>query len=387
VPIFQEQVMQLAIEAAGFTAGEADQLRRAMAAWKRKGGLEPFREKLMAGMLAREYSVEFANRLFEQIKGFSDYGFPESHAASFALLVYVSAWLKCHEPAAFAAALVNSQPMGFYSNSQLLQDAKRHGVQVRAVDVTISDWDCTLELRQGGQPAIRLGLRLVKGLSRTEAETLLQARREAPFSDIEDFMLRAGVAREDMRALARADALRRLAGHRRNAIWQALGAEAPREGHVIGPSVEGVQSDLFACASEAQEIGQDYAHTGVTLRRHPLSLLRPQLSRCRLFPASVIAHATHGQLIRTTGIVTGRQCPGTANGTIFVTLEDETGMINVIVWARLAQRQRRELLGARLLTVFGKVERQGQVVHVIASRLKDDSDLLEGLVIHSRDFH
>ena len=386
VPIFQEQVMQLAIVAAGFTAGEADQLRRAMAAWKRKGGLEPFRDKLMAGMLTRQYSVEFADRLFEQIKGFSDYGFPESHAASFALLVYVSAWLKCHEPAAFTAALVNSQPMGFYSNSQLLQDAKRHGVQVRAIDVTVSEWDCTLERSQDGQPAIRLGLRLVKGLSREGAKNLLQVRREGQFADMEDFMLRAGMAREDMRALAKADALRRLAGHRRNAIWQALGVEAPRADAVIGPSLEVSQPDLFARAAEAQEIAQDYANTGLTLRSHPLSLLRPQLSRRRLFPASVIAQAAHGQLIRTTGIVTCRQCPDTANGTIFVTLEDETGMSNVIVWSRLAQRQRRELLGARLLTVFGKVERQGQVVHVIASRLRDDSAWLEGVVTHSRDF-
>ena len=387
VPIFQEQVMQLAIEAAGFTAGEADQLRRAMAAWKRKGGLEPFRDKLMAGMLARQYSVEFADRLFEQIKGFSDYGFPESHAASFALLVYVSAWLKCHEPAAFTAALVNSQPMGFYSNSQLLQDARRHGVQVHAIDVAVSDWDCTLEPAQNGQPAIRLGLRLVKGLSRDGAQCLLQARAEGTFEDIEDFMLRARLQREDIRALAKADALRRLAGHRRSALWQALGAETPRKNEVVGPSIESLQSDLFDRAEEMQEIEQDYAHTGLSLRRHPLALLRPQLTRRRLYPASVIMQAPHGQLIRTTGIVTGRQAPGTANGTIFVTLEDETGMSNVIIWASLAQRQRKELLSARLLTVFGKVERQGQVVHVIASRLRDDTDLLEGLITHSRDFH
>lgn len=387
VPIFQEQVMQLAIDAAGFTAGEADQLRRAMAAWKRKGGLEPFREKLMAGMLAREYSAEFADRLFEQIKGFSDYGFPESHAASFALLVYVSAWLKYHEPAAFAAALINSQPMGFYSNSQLLQDARRHGVQVRAIDVRRSDWDCKLEPAQDGQPAIRLGLRLVKGLRYEGAISLLQARRDAAFLDMQDLILRASLPRDDMRALAKADALRGLLGHRRQALWQALGTEALRHDAVIGPSVETPQPDLFTCANEAQEIIEDYANTGLTLRRHPLALLRPLLSRRRLFPASVIAHAPHGQLMRTIGLVTCRQCPGTANGTVFVTLEDETGMSNVIVWAGLAQKQRRELLSAKLLTVFGKVERQGDVVHVLASRLRDDSRLLEGVSVRSRDFH
>jgi len=277
--------------------------------------------------------------------------------------------------------------MGFYSNSQLLQDARRHGVQVHAIDVAVSDWDCTLEPAQNGQPAIRLGLRLVKGLSRDGAQCLLQARAEGTFEDIEDFMLRARLQREDIRALAKADALRRLAGHRRSALWQALGAETPRKNEVVGPSIESLQSDLFDRAEEMQEIEQDYAHTGLSLRRHPLALLRPQLTRRRLYPASVIMQAPHGQLIRTTGIVTGRQAPGTANGTIFVTLEDETGMSNVIIWASLAQRQRKELLSARLLTVFGKVERQGQVVHVIASRLRDDTDLLEGLITHSRDFH
>src|SRR5690606_11439168 len=227
----------------------------------------------------------------------------------------------------------------------------------------------------------------VKGLSRGGAAALLQARREAAFSDMNDFLLRSALPQQDLRALAKADALRHLAGHRRGALWQVLGAETPESGQVIGPVLETCQKDLFAPTTEVEEVLQDYAHAGLTLRRHPLALLRTQLGRQRLVPAAVIAHAAHGQLIRTTGIVTCRQCPSTANGTVFVTLEDETGMSNVIVWSRLAQRQRRELLSARLLTVFGKVERQGQVVHLVASRLRDDSALLKGLAISSRDFH
>jgi error-prone DNA polymerase len=380
IPIFQEQVMQLSIVAAGFTAGEADQLRRAMAAWKRKGGLEPFRDKLISGMLARGYAVEFGERLFEQIKGFADYGFPESHAASFALLVYVSAWLKFHEPAMFATALINSQPMGFYSSSQLIQDAKRHGVETRPIDVTASDWDCTLERTAASQPALRLGLRMVKGLGREDAMRLMTARAQRAFDDVADLMTRAMLNKEALHALAKADALRTLAGHRRNALWQALGTEKPVVDTLVTASKEAPQQNLFTRMAEGEEIVADYATTGLSLRRHPLALLRPRLSRRRLVPASVVAQAQHCQLIRTTGIVTGRQSPGTANGTIFVTLEDETGMMNVIVWQRLAERQRKELLAAKLLTVYGKIERQGDVVHVVAARLRDDTELLGELL-------
>jgi error-prone DNA polymerase len=388
IPIFQEQVMQLAIVAAGFTPGEADQLRRAMAAWKRKGGLEPFRDKLLAGMLARGYAAEFAERLFEQIKGFGDYGFPESHAASFALLVYISSWLKFHEPAAFAAALINSQPMGFYSASQIVQDAKRHHVEVRAIDVAASDWDCILQPGKGEErrPALRLGLRMVKGLSRDGAQRLLAAREQQPFADIGDLAARGVLSKEDLNALAGADALRSIAGHRRSALWQTLGTEKQAQNALMLPSMETPQRDLFERPAEGEDILQDYATTGLSLRRHPLALLRPQLSRRRLVPASVVAIAQHCQLIRTTGIVTGRQSPETAHGTIFVTLEDETGMINVVVWPRLAERQRKELLTSRLLTVYGKVERQGQIVHVVAGRLRDDSLLLGGLTTRSRNF-
>ena len=386
IPIFQEQVMQLAIVTAGFTAGEADQLRRAMAAWKRKGGLEPFREKLLAGMLARGYESAFADRIFEQIKGFGEYGFPESHAASFALLVYVSSWLKYHEPAAFAAALINSQPMGFYSASQIIQDAKRHKVEVRAIDVTASDWDCTLELDGNQRPAIRLGLRRVKGLSHEGAERVVAARQQQAFDDIADLAGRAMLDKQDLNALASADALRRIAGHRRIALWQTLGTEKTTQHALLAPSMEGPQRDLFASPREAEDVLQDFATTGLTLRRHPLALLRPQLSRRRLVPACVVSNAQHCQLIRTTGIVTCRQSPGTAHGTIFVTLEDETGMINVVVWPRLAERQRRELLTSTLLTVYGKVERQGGVVHVVAGRLRDDSALLGSLTMKSRNF-
>jgi error-prone DNA polymerase len=386
VSIFQEQVMQLAMVAAGFSAGEADQLRRAMAAWKRKGGLEPFRDKLLAGMVARGYAAEFAGRIFEQIQGFGEYGFPESHAASFALLVYVSAWLKCNEPAAFAAALLNSQPMGFYSASQIVQDAKRHRVEVRVVDVTTSDIDCTLQSAKDGRPAVRLGLRMVKGLSQCGARRIIEARQQQAFDDVADLALRAGLGKRDLEMLAAADALRQLAGHRRKALWMTLGIEQAMPQALMPPSVEPLQRDLFSRATESDDIAQDYASTGLSLRRHPLALLRPRLSRMRLLPASVIAQARHGQLIRTTGIVTCRQSPGTANGVIFVTLEDETGMINTIVWRRLGERQRKELLTARLLTVFGKVERQGPIVHVVAARLRDDSALLGVLETDSRNF-
>lgn len=387
VPIFQEQVMQLSIVTAGFTAGEADQLRRAMAAWKRKGGLEPFREKLFAGMIARGYESSFADRIFEQIKGFGEYGFPESHAASFALLVYVSSWLKFHEPAAFAAAVINSQPMGFYSASQIIQDARRHKVEIRAIDVTASVWDCTLEVGSNNRPAIRLGLRMVRGLSYEGAIRLLAAREQNEFDDIADLSGRGMLDKQDLNALACADALRRLAGHRRTAFWQTLGTEKTRHGELVAPPKEPRQKDLFQRAEEAEEVFQDYATTGLTLRRHPLALLRQQLNRHRLVPACVVSNSRQSQLIRTTGLVTCRQSPSTANGTIFVTLEDETGMINVIVWPRLAERQRKQLLTSHLLTVFGKAERQGDVVHVVAAYLRDDTDLLGSLTMKSRNFH
>jgi error-prone DNA polymerase len=375
VPIFQEQVMQLAMVAADFTAGEADQLRRAMAAWKRKGGLEPFERRLKDGMARNGYSAAFADSIYRQILGFGDYGFPESHSASFAKLVYISSWLKCHHPAAFCAALLNSQPMGFYAPSQLVQDARRHGVEVRPVRVGLSAWDCTLE-----EGAVRLGLRMVGGLSQAAGERILA---NAPYASPAELAHRAGLDRKEMRVLAAAGALEPLAGHRRQAHWAAAGAErrpalgAPREEPM--PALPG--------PTEGEEIVADYASLGLTLGRHPLGLLRGRLNAGRFLTADEIRGARPGSLARAAGLVTCRQRPDTASGVIFVTLEDETGCVNVVVWRDLVERQRRELLGARLMGVQGVIERDGEVVHLIARRLFDHTGLLGALQTASRDFH
>lgn len=394
IPIFQEQVMQLAMVAAGFTPGEADQLRRAMAAWKRKGGLDKFHDKLLSGMLARGYHADYAERLFRQIQGFGEYGFPESHAASFALLVYVSAWFKCFEPAAFACALLNSLPMGFYSPSQLIQDAQAHGVQVLPVEVGLSDWECGLEEvhpspdRTQRQPALRLGLNRVKGLGREAAERIVAARGQGGFVDVMDLAQRARLDQGELSALAQADALAGLAGHRRLALWQTLGAEDAGP-LFAGHSFKERQPDLFA-PTEGENVVADYASLGLTLRSHPLALLRPRLTDLGLITAAQVRAGQPGQIVRTAGIVTCRQRPGTASGVTFVTLEDETGMINVVVWRDLAERFRKELLSARLMVVYGQLEKDGpagEVIHLIAGRLVDRSELLGRLETESRDFH
>jgi len=380
VPIFQEQVMQLAVVAAGFTPGEADRLRRSMAAWKRKGGLEPFKARLVQGMLERGYRREFAERLYRQILGFGEYGFPESHSASFALLVYVSAWLKCHHPAAFCAALLNSQPMGFYAPSQLVQDARRHGVDVRPPDVCTSLWDCTLEAG-----ALRLGLRMIGGLAESAGDRIVSARARSAFASVEDLARRAALERRDLGCLAEGGALAALAGHRRQAHWAAAGVQRAagvlREARVEEPALR------LPPPGEGEEVVADYASLGLSLGRHPLALLRPRLSRLGLLPAVTVHTRAHGSRARAAGLVTCRQRPDTASGVIFVTLEDETGCVNVVVWRDLIERQRRELLGARLLAVEGSIERDGEVVHLIARRLADHSGLLGGLLTLSRDFH
>ena len=405
VPIFQEQVMQLAIVAAGFTPGEADRLRRSMAAWKRKGGLQVFEQRLVDGMGARGYDEAFARQIYQQILGFGEYGFPESHSASFALLVYVSSWLKHYEPAAFCAALLNSQPMGFYAPAQLVGDARRHGVDVRPPDVTVSEWDCTLEkwgrscFRQESDAennsdpivppltplSLRLGLRLVGGLTEAGAERIVDARREHPFTSVSDLAHRARLDKRDLAALADSDALASLAGHRHDAVWDVAGIER------LPALLAGAEFDearpALTSPTEGQDIVADYRRLGLTLRRHPLALLRRQLRERRLATADEIMRAPHGRLVRTAGIVIGRQRPDTASGVVFVTIEDETGAMNVIVWRDLGDRQRRELLGARLLGVYGKVEREGAVVHVLAGRLVDMSPLLGTLPARSRDFH
>ncbi|WP_353193007.1 error-prone DNA polymerase [Pandoraea pnomenusa] len=398
VPIFQEQVMQIAMIAADFTAGDADQLRRSMAAWKRKGGLEKFQTRIVSGMQKNGYPLEFAEAICRQIEGFGEYGFPESHAASFALLAYASAWLKCHAPEMFLCGLLNSLPMGFYSASQLVQDARRHRVEVRAIDVCVSDVESRPEVKitrygSARRPAVRLGLSLVKGLSGEGAEAIERARRQRPFTDIDDLTARAALSRRDLDALAAADALSSLLGGRRQARWAVaawqpptplLGATALRDA-VPGSADEQVTLPPMA---EGQDIVADYASTGLTLRRHPLSLLREKLTRMRVRTAKELqTDGIHGRRVRTVGIVTGRQRPGTANGTVFVSLEDETGVINVIVWPDLVESQRKELLASSLLGVEGVWQREERVTHLVAHRLVDLSSMLGELTISSRNFH
>jgi error-prone DNA polymerase len=434
VPIFQEQVMQIAMAAADFTPAEADGLRRAMAAWKRKGGLDKYQDMLVGRMENNGYPRDFAERLYSQIQGFGDYGFPESHAASFALLVYVSCWLKWHYPDCFLAAMLNSQPLGFYPPPQLVQDARRHGVAVRAVDVMVSGWDSHLEPldtpesfsgfsaapMQGVQPlpdphkpaervlneddeqnketwyvrqeprlAVRLGLRLVSGLGQEAAERLVAARAQAPFTSVEDLALRAALDQGDLKALAAADALRALAGHRRQQVWDASALKpAPA---LLKAVPVGEPTLALPAAPEGEEVLFDYAALGLTLRQHPLALLRPKLAAWRLQTAAELRDLPSGREVRACGIVTVRQRPGTAKGVVFVTLEDETGSVNVIVWQAVRDKQRAQLLHSRLLAVYGEWQRDdendGQVRHLIAKHLQDLTPMLGRLATASRDFH
>jgi error-prone DNA polymerase len=468
VPIFQEQVMHLAMVAAKYTGEQADQLRRAMAAWRRSGNLAKYQKDLSDRMLARGYEQEFIERICNQIEGFGEYGFPESHAASFALLVYLSAWLKRYEPAAFLAGLLNSQPLGFYSPSQLVQDAKRHGVKVLPPDVTQSDWESVFERREcEGQrissaqtlmrrqqavlsaqqlrdlslrrlsvsrtirwaakrlaarvyqpsstyglrgPAVRLGLQLIKGLAQEAAARIMAARQHAPFSNVDDLARRAALTRRDLEALAAANALVSIAGHRREAWWAVTAQHIVPQLLRDAPIAEAPLA--LPQAVESREIVDDYASIGLTLNRHPLALLRARLAQQRFRTAAELAASRHGTLVRACGIVTVRQRPGTANGTVFVSLEDETGSVNVIVWPSLVEKQRKALLGSSLLAVYGVLQRddgvatggdnagnsgkrsrkkqpqhQGEVIHLVAHRLEDLSEWLGELATSSRDFH
>ncbi|MBN8727938.1 MAG: error-prone DNA polymerase [Xanthomonadales bacterium] len=395
VPLFQEQVMELVMHA-GYSAEEADGLRRSMAAWGRGGAMEPHRVRIRRLMEGKGYSSTFIDQIFEQIKGFGSYGFPQSHAASFAKLVYISCWLKRHEPAAFACALLNAQPMGFYSPSQIVQDArrgagKRPAIGIRPVDVTRSDWDNTLEgghARRGmddsGQPALRLGLRQVAGLSEAMARAIVAARAEGPFRDVRDLCLRAGLDGKARRVLAEAGALQVLAGHRHAARWAVAGIESRRPLLAGSPDEDAV---ALPAPTLGEEVLSDYRATGLTLAAHPLSLLRDRLRQRRVLDSSELHGAPHGRNVQAAGIVTQRQRPATAKGTIFVTLEDEHGMVNIVVWPDLALRRRKALLGARLLAVRGRWERVDGVQHLIARDLLDLSHLLGELPAASRDFH
>ncbi|ARN21520.1 error-prone DNA polymerase [Piscinibacter gummiphilus] len=392
VPIFQEQVMQIAMLAADFTGGEADQLRRAMAAWKRKGGLGPFEKKLVGRMVEKGYEKEYADRIFRQIEGFGEYGFPESHAAGFALLAYASSWLKCHHPDVFLTGLLNSQPMGFYAPAQLVRDARAHGVEVRPVDVTVSAWDSALEGEGEPQRAVRLGLQLVKGLKGETARRLVDARAERPFASAEDLARRAHLDAGDLEALAQADALRTLpgiAGHRHQAAWVVAGIDTRPTELLRATRVHEASAELAAPAAVEDTLA-DYRSVGLTLKTHPLALLREQLDAFKVLPAAVLRNHPHGRLARASGLVTHRQRPPTAKGTMFVTLEDDTGAVNVIVWPKVVETQRKPLLGATLMTVFGQWQRQGEgeesVMHLVATKVIDHTPLLQGLVSRSRDF-
>ena len=394
IPIFQEQVIELAMVAAGFSAGEADQLRRAMAAWKRRGGLEPFEKKLVDGMLARGHDRQFAERIFNQIKGFGEYGFPESHAASFALLAYVSAWLKCHRPTAFYCGILNSLPMGFYSPSQLIQDAVAHGVECLPADVQTSGWDYRLAAMSSHvpvhshgidneasetPPALRLGLRQIKGLGE-EAGHRIEAGQ--PFRDIDDLHRRAALDDHDMTCLARAGALEALSGHRYQAHWDAAGVDHPS---ALAKAAQAATPYRTAVAlegpAEGEEMLADYRYLGLTLGPHPMALLRgePEFRRCRT--AKELQGFCQGQFIQVAGIVTCRQRPGTATGVMFMTLEDETGNSNIVVWNSVLKRFRAELLGSRLVAVKGIVEREGIVIHVVAGQVRNLSHKLTGLAL------
>lgn len=382
VPLFQEQVMQIAIDGADFSPGEADQVRRSMAAWKRDGGLEHFHDKLVTGMVRNGLGEKFAEDIYKMVLGFGSYGFPESHAASFALLAYASSWLKCHEPAAFIAGLINSQPMGFYAPAQLVQEARRSGVNVLPVDVMRSDWDCTLDDRN----TLRLGLRCISGFSEKVALRIEQARRDAPFLDLDDLVDRAMLDARDRRLLADGDALHTLVGHRHRARWSALGAER-LPGMLSGHAAKEPQLDLLRAPHETRDIFDDYASTGLSLRRHPVALLRERLDTIRVKRASDLDQMADGQRIRVAGLVINRQRPQTAKGTVFMTLEDETGSHNLIVWNSVMETQRLDALRASFLIVSGELQKQQGVTHIVVHRFYDRSHWLGGLATSSRDFH
>ncbi|MFO8152007.1 error-prone DNA polymerase [Thioalkalivibrio sp.] len=415
VPIFQEQVIELAMVAAGFSAGEADGLRRAIGAWRRTGNLAQYRERLLHGMRSRGYPEAFAEQVYQQILGFGEYGFPESHSASFALISYVSAWFKCREPAIFACALLNSQPMGFYAPAQIVADARRHGVEVRPVDVTTSAADCTLEPAGAAGPrggrsngpgaritpapapgaaahagpealALRLGLSMVQGLHAGSADRIVAARAEAAFHDVADLVARAGLDRGQAERLARAGALARLAGHRHRARWATQAVEPSLPLFPLPGERGETALPLLPTPTTAADLIQDYAATGLTLGPHPLALLRSHPGLAALPTAETLIAGGARRRVRYTGLVITRQRPGSASGTVFLTLEDESGTLNVIVWPALVAKARPAVIHASLLEVTGELQQEEGVTHLIAQRLQDRSAWLGELAVRSRDF-
>lgn len=390
VPIFQEQVMQIAMTAAGFTPGEADELRRAMGAWNRSGKMGMYRQKLMEGLRAKGYTEKFAEQIYKQIEGFGEYGFPESHSASFALITYLSSWLKCHRPSAFFAGLINSQPMGFYQPAQLLEQAKRQGVSVLPVDVTISEYDCTLEPdvsqrnKEDGY-AIRLGMRLVKGLRKEEALRIVSARDAETCSSIADLAHRASLPKRAIRSLGLGGAFRRLSEHRNAALWNALGVE-----HLPG-MLAGMEKKERAPRlprpSEWEEILKDYHQLRLSTGRHPLAVLRPQLRTLGVVKRKDLELIENGRTVSVAGLVTHLQHPQTANGVIFASLEDETGINNIIIWPGVFDAHRAKILGVNLMVVIGELQNQEGVIHVVAQKIEDYSHWVRAIPRNSRDFH
>ncbi|MBN9362830.1 MULTISPECIES: error-prone DNA polymerase [unclassified Devosia] len=389
VPLFQEQAMQVAMVCAGFSAGEADQLRRAMATFKHTGGISKFRDKLIGGMITNGYTPEFAATTFKQLEGFGSYGFPESHAASFALIAYASSWMKCHHPDVFCAALLNSQPMGFYLPAQIVRDAISHGVEIRPVCVNASRWDCTLEPAvEEGRFAVRLGMRLVKGLANDDAAAIVAARADQPFASADDLWHRAGVPAASLVQLAEADAFRPSLGlARREALWSLKGlhddplplfaAASQRERRTIVERIEPAMTLHPMVAG--REVVEDYGHVGLTLRDHPLSFLRAGLSRRRIVTCAEAMQAGDGRWLEAAGLVLVRQRPGSAKGVMFVTMEDETGAANIVVWVKVFEKFRRTMLSASMLSVRGRIQREGDVVHLVANTVTDLSAELAGI--------
>ena len=384
VPLFQEQAMKIAIVAAGFTPSEADGLRRAMATFRRLGTINNYRDKMIQGMIDRNYDPDFAERCFKQIKGFGDYGFPESHAASFALLVYVSSWLKCHYPATFACALLNSQPMGFYAPAQIVRDAREHGVTVQPIDINFSDWDCTLEQNGGEVPSLRLGFRQIKGLKKTAINTLLQARKTGnarPFSSLEDLWLRSKLQPTVLESLVKADVCSSIGLSRRQALWEVRRIN-PNQLPLFIESGENIAEPTvkLPIMKQGEEVTRDYEAIRLSLKNHPLELLRSQLDAEGIIPASQLKKTKNGQSVSTAGLIITRQRPSTASGIIFTTLEDETGVTNVIIWPKLFEKYRKETLTSRLLCVTGELQREGLVAHLIAKKLVDMTGRLISLM-------
>ncbi len=389
VPLFQEQAMRVAIECAGFTANEADQLRRSMATFKFTGGVSHFRDKLVGGMVAKGYKREFAEKTFRQLEGFGSYGFPESHAASFALIAYASSWLKCHHPDVFCAALLNAQPMGFYAPAQIVRDARDHGVDVRPICINASRWDCTLE-PAGGEDrlAVRLGLRMVRGLSNVSAAAIIGARADQPFASVDDLWRRAGVPAASLVRIAEADGFQpSLKLARREALWaiKALrdeplplfAAASAREEQTVAEINE--PAVALRPMTAGGEVVEDYGHVGLSLRAHPVSFLREDLHRKRVATCAEAMQARDGRWLRAAGLILVRQMPGSAKGVMFITIEDETGIANLVIWPKLYEKQRRVILSAGMLGVDGRIQREGDVVHLVAQQLTDLSESLASI--------